>query len=88
VDVQIEGSEKAFVDKEKEYTAAEFAKDIRNLNGFTMECLTDGQTEGDFPIQLIMEDELKKLVDFCSVIFGSEPGSDIPEENSSEETTA
>lgn len=36
----------------------------------------------------MFEDELKKLVDFCSAIFGSEPGSDIPEENSSEETTA
>lgn len=62
VDVQIEGSEKAFVDKEKEYTAKEFADDIRKLKGFTMECMADGQTEGEYPINLVMEDELKKLV--------------------------
>lgn len=62
VDVQIEGSEKAFVDKEREYTAEAFAEDIRNLKGFTMECTADGKTEGEYPIQLIMDDELKKLV--------------------------
>lgn len=62
VDVLIEGSEKAFVDKEKEYTALEFAEDIKSLRGFELECLADGQTEGNFPIKLIMGDELKKLV--------------------------
>ena len=62
VDVQIDGSEKAFVDKEKEYTAEEFAEDIRNLKGFTMECSADGQTEGEYPINLVMKDELKRLV--------------------------
>ena len=62
VDVLIEGSEKAFVDKEKEYTALEFAEDIKNLQGFELECLADGQTEGDFPIKLVMSKELKRLV--------------------------
>lgn len=62
VDVQIEGSEKAFVDKDREYTAAEFADDVRNLKGFTMECTADGQTEGEYPINLVMEDELRRFV--------------------------
>jgi len=62
VDVQIEGSEKAFVDKEKDYTAAEFAKDVEALKGFELQCMADGQTEGDFPIKLVMGNELKRLV--------------------------
>lgn len=62
VEVTIEGSEKAFVDKEKDYTAAEFAEDIRALKGFELQCEADGQTEGDYPVKLVMGDELKKLV--------------------------
>lgn len=62
VDVQIEGSEKAFVDKENDYTAAEFAKDVKAMKGFELQCTADGQTEGDFPIKLVMGNELKKLV--------------------------
>lgn len=62
VDVSIEGSEKAFVDKENDYTAAEFAKDITALKGFELYCEADGQTEGEFPVKLIMGNELKKLV--------------------------
>lgn len=62
VEVEIEGSEKAFVNKEKEYTASEFAKDIQKLKGFEIQCAADGQTEGHFPIKLIMGKELRKLV--------------------------
>lgn len=62
VDVVIEGSEKAFVDKENDYTAAEFAKDVENLKGFEMQCAADGESEGEYPINLVMGDELKKLV--------------------------
>lgn len=61
VDVLIEGSEKALVDKERDYTALEFAEDLRLQKGFELQCLTDGQTEGEFPIELVMNDELKKL---------------------------
>ena len=62
VDVQIEGSEKAFVDRENDYTAKDFAEDVKALKGFELECLADGQTEGDFPIKLVMGKDLKKLV--------------------------
>lgn len=62
VEVSIEGSEKAFVDKEREYTAQEFAEDIKALKGFTIECAADGQSEGEFPIRLVMDEELKKMV--------------------------
>ena len=62
VDVQIEGSEKAFVDKDNDYTAKEFAEDVKALKGFELECQADGQTEGDFPIKLVMGNDLKKLV--------------------------
>ena len=62
VDVLIEGSEKAFVDKEKKYTALELAEDLKNLKGFELECMADGETEGDFPIKLVMGESLKKLM--------------------------
>lgn len=62
VEVSIEGSEKAFVDKEKDYTAKEFADDIRALKGFELQCKADGMTEGEFPIKIIMGDELRKFV--------------------------
>lgn len=62
VEVTIEGSEKAFVDKERDYTAAEFAEDIRDLKGFELKCEADGNTEGDYPVKLVMGNELKKFV--------------------------
>lgn len=62
VEVEIEGSKKAFVDKKNDYTAAEFAKDIENLKGLSMQCVADGQTEGDFPVKLIVGKELKKYI--------------------------
>lgn len=62
VDVQIEGSEKAFVDKEREYTAKEFAEDMKRLEGLTIKCSADGNTEGEYPVNLVMGKELKRLV--------------------------
>lgn len=62
VDVSIEGSEKAFVDRENDYTAEEFAKDVKALHGFEIECEADGQSEGNYPLKLVMGKELKKYV--------------------------
>jgi len=62
VDVMIEGSERALVDKEKDYTASEFADDLKNLEGFELYCEADGKEEGEFPIELVMGDELKRFV--------------------------
>ncbi len=62
VDVEIEGSEKALVDKETDYTAAQLAKEIGRLNGLAIQCEADGKSEGDYPVTLYMKDGLKKYI--------------------------
>ena len=62
LDVQIEGSPKAFVDREKKYTAEEFAKDVENLEGLVIKCEADGKSEGVYPVKLVVGEELRKFV--------------------------
>lgn len=62
VEIYIEGSEKAFVDKERDYTVLDFAEDLKKQNGFELQCKADGQTEGVYPIKLIMGAELQKNI--------------------------
>lgn len=62
VDVTIEGSEKALVDKEAGYTAQELAEEFKHLAGLELQCVADGKVEGKFPIELILGDRLKKYV--------------------------
>ena len=62
VQVEIEGSERAFVDLEERYMAMELAQDLKELKGIEMQCEADGKSEGEYPIKLNLKPEFKSQI--------------------------
>lgn len=51
------------LDKDKGYTAWDFIKELKEGKGYELTCKADGVTEGTFPIQIKLSDEIKKKLE-------------------------
>lgn len=62
VNVQITKDPDAVLDKEKNYTAEDFAEDLRNQKGYTLKCEADPNVEGTYKINIVLDSDISGKV--------------------------
>lgn len=63
VNVKVTKDEDAVLDKEKDYTAADFVKDLKSGQGYTLTCKADPKVEGKYKIKLTLDKDIAEKVE-------------------------
>lgn len=63
VKVDVEGNEKKVLPGKNEMKVSDLVKQLRSGEGYKIVCDTDGKEEGEFPVKIVLSDQLKKSLD-------------------------
>lgn len=62
VELELEGKEKQMLDRKNKFSVRDLVQQLKDGEGYTISCDTDGVTEGEYPIKVTLKPELQEKI--------------------------